>query len=278
MLIDTHCHLNFRAYRDDHKKIIADMKSRNMRAIVVGSQLSTSKRAIDFAQAHPETLYAAVALHPLHLHSMYVNEIEMPFTTREEHFQEETYRKLAGEPGVVAIGESGLDYFQMPEDMSESAFKNQQHEVFAKHIELAKSLDLPLIVHARANPRNYRDAYDDVFAILREHAYQKIVMHAFATHVETAKKFIEAGYMVSFTSLVTYPEFPTLPDLVRYVPLKQMMLETDAPYMTPHGKRGSKNLPQYVEIVAQAVAQMKGVPQGRVEEQTTANAISFFRL
>lgn len=278
MLIDTHCHLNFKAYLDDYEAIIADMQKRNMRGIVVGSQKSTSIRAVELARAHPDTLYASVALHPLHLHSMFVDEIEMPFQTREEAFHPDEYKALAREACVVAIGECGLDYYKIPDDISETKFKKRQREVFSEHIELARSLDLPVIVHTRANPKNYKDAYEDIAGILAEHAYPKIVMHAFATFPDLAKKFLDAGYMISFTGLVTYPEFPVLTELVRYVPLDRMMLETDAPYMTPQKKRGERNVPQNVELVAQAVASYKNIPRDEVEHVTTANAEKFFKL
>jgi len=278
MFIDTHCHLNFKSYLDDHEVIISDMQKRSMRGIVVGSQKSTSIRAVELARAHPGTLYASVALHPLHLHTMFVDEIEMPFQTREEVFHPDEYRALAKETCVVAIGECGLDYYRLPDHISESDFKKKQQQVFSEHIELARSLDLPVIVHTRANPQNYRDAYEDVYAILAEHAYPNIVMHAFATFPNLAKKFLDAGYMISFSGLVTYPEFPVLPELVRFVPLDRMMLETDAPYMTPQKKRGERNVPQNVELVAQAIASYKSIPLAEVQRVATENSEKFFKL
>jgi len=279
MIIDTHCHLNFKAYAEDRDAIISDMRARDIRGIVVGSQKSTSIRAVEIARANPDILSAAVALHPLHLHSMYVDEIEMPFQTREEEFDLKQYDALTRDSSVVAIGECGLDYFKIPGDISEHNFKKKQHNVFSQHIELAISRGLPLIVHARANPGNYKDAYEDTLSILKEHpACTQVVVHAFATFLNLARKFLDSGYLLSFTGLITYPEFPILPELVRFVPLDRMMLETDAPYMTPQEKRGERNIPQNVELVARAVADMKGIPLRDVIQKTTHTAQDFFKL
>lgn len=279
MIIDTHCHLNFKAYAEDCEAIISDMRARDIRGIVVGSQRSTSIRAVEIARANPDILSAAVALHPLHLHSMYVDEIEMPFQTRKEEFDLKQYSALARDPSVVAIGECGLDYYKIPDDISEHDFKKKQHDIFSQHIELAILCGLPIIVHARANPENHRDAYEDILGILKEHpACTQVVVHAFATFPNLAKKFLDAGFLLSFTGLITYPEFPVLPELVRFVPLDRMMLETDAPYMTPQEKRGQRNVPQNVELVARAVASMKGIPLGDVVQKTTHTAQDFFKL
>jgi len=255
------------------------MRARSIRGIVVGSQKSTSVRAIEMARANPDVLSAAVALHPLHLHSMFVDEIEMPFQTRQEDFDPKFYRTLAKDSSVVAIGECGLDYYRIPGDISEAEFKKKQYDIFSQHIELAKSCHLPLIVHVRAHPRNYRDAYEDALGILKEHSkFTQVVIHTFATFPDLAQLFLDAGYMISFTGLITYPEFPILLEVVRRVPLDRMMLETDAPYMTPQEKRGERNVPQNVELVARAVANIKDIPVSEVIKKTTQNAQDFFKL
>lgn len=255
------------------------MRAREIRGIVVGSQKSTSIRAVEIAQANPDILSAAVALHPLHLHSMFVDEIEMPFQTRKEEFDLKQYLALASNPSVVAIGECGLDYYKIPDDISEHDFKDKQYNIFSQHIELAAMCGLPLIVHARANPKNYRDAYEDILSILKDHpTCTQVVVHAFATYPNLARKFLDAGFLLSFTGLITYPEFPILPELVRFVPLDRMMLETDAPYMTPQEKRGERNIPQNVELIARAVAAMKSVSLNEVIQKTTRTAQDFFKL
>jgi len=278
MLIDAHCHLNFRAYASDAEAVISDMRQKGIRAVVVGSQESTSERAIALAREHPGQLYAAIALHPIHLYTMDVQGVEFPFTSREEKFNDTVYRKLAAQQGVVAIGECGLDYFQFPQGHTAESVKKKQKDILRKHIALAQDFDLPVILHVRANPNDYREPYRDALNILSDYSYRHVVFHALATHPDVAQEIFAQGYWASFSGLITYKEYPVLRELVRIAPLDRMMVETDSPYMTPEPLRGQRNIPQNVARVAQTVAQFRGVPIQEIEQATTAAAERFFRL
>jgi TatD DNase family protein len=278
MLIDTHCHLNFSAYKDDFDDVVKRTLDAGMRIINPGSQNTTSKRAIDLAQKYPGKMFAAVALHPIHLHETYVDEVEIPFKSREENFDPAYYDSLAQEKGVVAIGECGIDYFHVPEGVEEVEFKNKQKEVFLKHIELASKRNLPMILHCRPSKQEPQGAYRDMFAILQHAGYSRGVVHCFISDVEIARMFLEAGFMISFTGIITFPNAKSLLDVVKFVPLDRLMVETDAPYLAPQQFRGKRNEPLYVKYVAEKVAEVKGVGYEDIERQTTANAIRFFNL
>lgn len=279
MIIDTHCHLNFKAFEGDYADVVDEMRNQQVRGIVVGSQFSTSQRAVSLAHRYPDILYAAVALHPLHLHERFVDEVEIPFHTRAENFDESEYEALASDPKVVAIGECGLDYFKIPESVTEAKFKEDQQNIFLQQLALSEKIGKPLILHARSHPSNYVDAHQDLFKLLESNGKPKAVWHALATHPDVAQKILDAGYLVGYTGLITYPEFQeALEACVRQTPLEQMVIETDAPYMTPHPNEKKRNTPLNVLIVAEAVARIKGVARDVVMQATTKNAQSFFGL
>ncbi len=277
-LIDTHCHLNFNAYKDDLDAVIQRTLAAGMRVINVGSQNSTSQRAVDLAQKYPGQLFASVALHPLHLHEVYVDEVEIPFKTREEQFDYAYYARLARQPGVVAIGECGLDYFRVPDGMDERAFKQKQKDVFLQHIQLAQEVSKPLILHTRASKRQPQGAYLDLLEVLTHGGYTRGVVHCYTGDLDTARKFLDAGFLLSFTGIITFPNAQELLSVVKYAPLDRIMVETDAPYLAPQQYRGKRNEPLYVRHVAEKIAEVKGISYDSVEEQTTANAEQFFGI
>jgi TatD DNase family protein len=275
-LIDTHCHLNFSAYKDDLDAVIKRTLDAGMRVINVGSQNTTSQRAVDLAQKYPGKMFAAVALHPLHLHEVYVDEVEIPFKTREEEYDHDYYKNLAQQPGVVAIGECGLDYFRVPDDVDEQAFKQKQKDVFLQHIQLAQEVDKPLILHVRASKGNPQGAYLELLEVLQHSGYNRGVVHCYTGDVDTARKILDAGFMLSFTGIITFPNAKELLPVVKYVPMDRIMVETDAPYLAPQQFRGKRNEPLYVQYVAQKIAEVKGLQVTDVENQTTANAEKLF--
>jgi len=278
MLIDTHAHLNFAAYKDDLDEVVGRIQNEGMKVINVGSQYSTSQRAVELCKKYPGTMYAAVGLHPLHLFKMDVDEAELSFTTRREEFNSEAYEKLTKQPGVVAIGECGPDYFHQPEGVSVTEFKTKQKWAFLKQIELAKKLDLPVIVHCRGEQNDMHPAYGDVTTILTEASFSKAVVHCYTGNWEDAKKLLEAGLMISFTGIITYPKTAALAEVVKKTPLERIMVETDCPYLAPQIVRGKRNEPVYVRYVAARIAEIKGLPYDEVVERTTQNAVTFFKL
>ena len=278
MLIDTHAHLNFAAFKNDVHDVIADCIKDGMKIINVGSQLSTSQRAIDLAKQYLGRLYASVGMHPIHLFELEVDEIEIPFKTKPEEFHMEKYEKIASQLEVVAIGETGLDYFHKPDNISKTEFKNKQKWTFLKQLELAKKHDKPVILHCRGDKEDNKRAYQDMIKILKDFGEVKGVIHCFGADVEIAQQFLDLGLMISFTGIITFPNAKILIPVVKKVPLEKIMVETDAPYLAPQAKRGQRNLPQYVKYIAEKIAEIKKTPYDIVENMTTQNAIEFFKL
>jgi TatD DNase family protein len=277
-LIDTHCHLNFSAYKDDLDAVIKRTLDAGMRVINVGSQNTTSQRAVELAQKYPGKLFAAVALHPLHLFETYVDEVEIPFKTREEQFDHEYYKNLALQPGVVAIGECGLDYYRVPEGIDEPTFVKTQKNNFLQHIQLAQEVGKPLILHVRASKAEPNRAYLETLEVLQHAGYNRGVVHCYTGDVDTARKFLEAGFYISFTGIITFSNAKSLWPVVKYVPMDRIMIETDAPYLAPQAVRGKRNEPLFVKYVAEKIAELKNTSLNHVEEKTTKNASGFFKL
>lgn len=278
MLIDTHAHLNFAAYKEDIDEVADRIVQEGMKVINVGSQMSTSERAIELAEKYPNNMYAAVGLHPIHLFSSEVDESEIPFISRQEDFSTENYLKLTENPKVVAIGEMGIDYFHVPAGVDTEEFKNKQAWTFMKGIQLAKKINLPIILHCRSAVNEPVKAYDDMLDILKQENYNNAVVHCFTADWPVAKKFLDEGFMISFTGIITYPKTKDLEKVVKKTPLDRMMVETDAPYLAPQIMRGKRNEPRFVRYVADQIAEIKNLSYDEVEETTTNNANKFFKL
>jgi TatD DNase family protein len=246
--------------------------------INVGSQLSTSQRAVELSVKYPGQLYAAVGLHPFHLFKMHIDKAELAFITRQEEFQAAAYEALAKKQGVVAIGECGLDYWHKPENISLTEFKTKQKWTFLKQLQLAKKLNRPVIVHCRGDNEDMARAYNDTAAIIKDFGDHPAVVHCFTADWATAQKFLDLGLMISFTGVITYPKTAKLAQVVKQTPLDRVMVETDAPYLAPQIVRGQRNEPRYVQYVAARIAEIKGLPYEEVVERTTENAIDFFKL
>ena len=277
-MIDTHCHLNFKAFKDDADEVIKRAHDAGVTRIInVGSQWDTSARGVSMAEER-EGLYAAIALHPIHLYEQEVDEEETHFTTRAEVFDYDKYKKLALESKkVVAIGECGLDYYHFPKGENIEEVKKKQADSFQQHIDLATELNLPLIIHCR-------EAYDDLFQILNEAVKAgklpgRGVNHCFLGTREQAKKFLNLGFYLSFTGIITFKNAsPELLEVVKETPLDKIMVETDAPYLAPHPYRGKRNEPAYVVEVANKIAELKEVDFKIVLDMTTKNAEYLFTI
>lgn len=277
MLIDTHAHVNFSAYKDDADEVIKRSLAKEILLINVGSQYSTSVRAVKTAKKYPGQVWAAIGIHPIHLQKRDIkyldpNELaaEQEIKTTGEDFNPEEYKKLAINPEVVAIGEVGLDYHHFVEGDNVEKIKNKQKEVFLQFIKLANEVKKPIIVHCW-------DAYDDLYAILSKNPVEKRgVIHSFVGNYKTAKKFVELGYKIGLNGIVTYGI--SYDRLIKEIDLKDMVLETDCPYLTPNPKKGERNEPTYVEYVAQKIAEIKGISLEEVAEITTENAKAIFKI
>jgi TatD DNase family protein len=283
MFIDTHAHVNFNAFKDDAEEVIRRSLDNDTWMILVGSEYKTSNRALHFANKYQRGVYAAVGLHPIHLEDGVVDSQEednsYSFVPRKEEFDYGSYEKLAKFEKVVAIGEIGLDYYHIDPTKDAASVKKKQQEVFAQQLLLARSLDLPVIIHCR-------QAHDDLFAILDEFKkeYNHIipsdrpwgVVHCFSGDEDLAWKYFRLGLFISFTGLITFSK--QWDELIRKVPLDKIMIETDTPYMTPEPHRGQRNEPVLVQYVAKHIADIKGVKIERVAEVTFENARQLFRI
>ncbi|MDD2730792.1 MAG: TatD family hydrolase [Candidatus Portnoybacteria bacterium] len=269
MLIDTHAHVNFAAYKDDGDEVVKRSLAENIWLINVGSQLDTSRRAVEYAQKYPAGVFAAVGLHPIHLREgelqAHVDELEeVRIASRAEKFDHNAYKNLAQNGKVVAIGEIGLDYYR------NAAAKYLQKEIFVKQLELALELNKPIIFHCR-------EAHRDLLEILKKYA-GKIsgVVHSFSGRWSQAQEYLEMGFYLGFNGIITFAR--DYDRVVRETPLERLVLETDCPYLTPEPFRGKRNEPAYVKYVAQKVAELRGISFEEVAERTTKNAKELFGI
>jgi TatD DNase family protein len=280
MLFDTHAHVNFKSFKDDAKETLQRALDAGVNVINVGSQIDTSRQAVELANSFEKGVYAVVGLHPEHTHSQYVDEEETHFLSREENFNYEEYKKLAQNGKVVGIGECGLDYYRLPEDKSlHKEVKEKQKAAFRLQLKLAKELNKALVIHSRPEKGN-EELFDDLVNILDEEKIGdlRFEVHSFTGSPEALKKFLDRGSHVSFNGIITFDKTGNMEKLVKMAPMDRIILETDCPYLTPVPHRGKRNEPAYVRFVAEHVARVKGLAVEEVERQTTENAKTLFGI
>lgn len=294
-LIDAHSHICFSAYRDDAADVIARAEAAGVWMLAVGSQIDTSRRAVEYAEQYPH-IWAVVGLHPIHLVDGYVDEQEVGgegerilFRTRKETFDPAAYRAFARHPKVVAIGECGLDYYRMPSPSRSPSkegggeTKRLQEETFRQHIALAQELNLPLMVHVR-------DAHDETIQILADTRNGWRLdpplgtIHCYSGTWAQAERYLALGFNISFTGVITFKptkrQLPIAEELwriVRGVPMDRFHVETDCPYLTPEPHRGERNEPCHVIHVAEKIAELKGIAIEEVAAASTENTLRLFR-
>lgn len=252
MLIDTHAHLNGEEFDRDREAVIGRAASAGVAAIIdIGSDLDSCRKSLELARR--PGLYATVGIHPHSAKSMsaWLKDIEL----------------MAASPEVVAIGEIGLDYYR---NLSEPS---AQRECFVHFLELARRSGLPVIIHDR-------DAHQDTVDLLRlEHVEDSGgVMHCFSGDTEMARKCLDMGLYISIAGPVTFKNNARGQQVARFVPDDRLLLETDCPFLTPEPHRGKRNEPAMVQVVAERVAALRGVPLGKIVEVTGANAQRLFGL
>lgn len=254
ILIDTHAHLDHERFKDDVDQVIERAKLSQVQSIItVGADLASSRQAVEFARRYPDVI-ATVGVHPHDADSVsdsVLNEIAI----------------LAQDEGVVAIGEIGLDYHY---DFSP---RDVQRRVFAIQISLARELELPIVVHVR-------EAYQDVMSILKSEHAEDVggIVHCFSGDREVAKDCLDMGFYISVGGILTFANSQELREIIRGLPMDRILLETDAPYLTPVPYRGKRNEPAYLVHVAEALANLKGITFDEVAETTTLNACKLFGL
>jgi len=253
VLIDTHTHLDFNQFDADRNDVIYRAQEADVAGMItIGIDLKTSLKSVEIAEQHPN-IFAAAGIHP-----------HDASDATEEDF--EGLKELYQHPKVVAIGEVGLDYYRnltVPET---------QRKVFRSFLDLAKELDLPLIIHTR-------DANDEILSILREK--NKIgwrgVFHCFSGDIYMADKVLDMGFYISFTGTVTFKNSNAVA-VAKHIPVERLMVETDCPFMAPVPHRGKRNEPAFVQYIAQRIAELKGISFAEMANTTTKNAMELFGL
>ncbi|QWD65020.1 TatD family hydrolase [Polynucleobacter sp. MWH-UH2A] len=258
MFIDSHCHLDFPEFKNRLPEVLANMKSAQVsHALCVSVDIPDFPNVLKLAQENVN-LYASVGVHP--------DYEDTPEPTLE--FLVETASK---HPKIVAIGETGLDYYRMGDRSYESM--NWQRDRFRTHIQAARRTKKPLIIHTRS-------ASVDTIKIMKEEGADQIggVMHCFTESYEVAKQAMELGFYISFSGIVTFKSAKDLQETCRQIPLDRMLIETDSPYLAPIPHRGKTNEPAWVSKVGEFVADLKGVSVETLAEQTSINFNQCFHI
>ncbi|MDD5408767.1 MAG: TatD family hydrolase [Candidatus Omnitrophica bacterium] len=252
MLVDTHCHLDFEQFDPDRDAVIQRALDAGIGYFVnIGSTLDSSRAACALAAKYSQ-VYAGVGVHP-HDADGFNQE------------REAKLRELALGKKVVAIGETGLDYYR---NLSSEA---HQLHAFNEQIKLAKDLNLPLVVHSR-------QAEAQAIQVLKAAMPVRALIHCFSGDETFLKECLDLGFFISFTCNITYKKAQGLRDMVKLTPIDRLMLETDAPYLSPEGFRGRRNEPMQIKLLAEAVSLIKEVSFEEIADRTTKNAGDFFKL
>jgi len=279
--IDIHSHINFKAFDEDRDAVILRALAEDTWMINVGTQIDTSRSAIEIAHKYEQGVYAIVGLHPIHTGASHHDEKELgeggaEFTSRGEVFDKDAYLKLAKDKKVVGIGECGLDYYHMDE---KSIAK--QKKVFIAQIELAQEVGKPLMLHIRNNKDNEKkqhkhNAYKDVIKILKDYPEVRGNVHFFAGSEADAKAFLNLGFTLSFTGVITFSH--DYDEIIKNIPLDMIMSETDCPYVAPVPYRGRRNEPVYVSEIVKKIAEIKSLFERDVATAISVNAKRVFGI
>jgi TatD DNase family protein len=286
MLIDTHAHLDYPDFAADFDDVLRRAKEAGVtRIITIGTSIESSGRAVELAEKYPN-VFAVIGVHPT-----YVEESGEDVIT--------PLRELAKSPGVVAIGETGLDYHSLPSvklakerkisqvfakalqtsteeqieaEIHDGAYKSKQASLFEQQLDLAAELGLNVVIHQR-------DAWDDTLEIIRPYSDKlRGVFHCFGGTREQADEVLGLGHLVSFTGIVTFKNGASVREIAAQLPLGSFMVETDCPYLAPVPFRGKRCEPAHTRLVAESIATARGISVEEVARATTETAESFFRF
>jgi len=253
MYFDTHAHYDDAAFDRDRDALLAGLPARGVELVVnPGCNLESSRKAVEYARRFPH-VYAAVGFHPSDAAGFGPEELE-------------ALRELAKSPKVVAIGEVGLDYYW--EDYPP---RQVQQQVLSAQFELARATGLPIIFHDR-------EAHADSLAMVRRYPDVRGVFHCYSGSLEDAKELVKLGWMLSFTGSITFKNARRAPEVIRWLPLERIMIETDSPYLAPAPRRGERNDSGNVSLVAAKIAELKGLTAEEVARATRDNGMHFFGI
>lgn len=249
MLIDTHAHIDF--YDDPETVIRESLESDVGRVIIPGVEPTKFDKIVELAERY-DCIWGCLGVHP----------------QDAEKFNDDVANRmieLLKHPKMVAIGEIGLDYYH------DKTFIDVQKEVFEKQLEIAKALDLPVVIHDR-------DAHHDSIEILKKFGIKKAIMHCFSGSLEFAQQCVKEGYLIAIGGVVTFKNAKKIKEVAAKIPLESIVLETDCPFLAPHPFRGEENSPKYLKFIAKEIANIKDITYDEVANVTTQNALKFFNL
>ena len=248
--VDTHCHLQMTQFDADREEVLARALEQLAFIIVIGDAVDGCLGALELVRPN---VYATVGFHPYH-------------AVQYDKDAENRLEEFASRPGVVAIGEIGLDYHY---DLSP---RTVQQEVFLRQLDIARQTGKPFVVHER-------EAHADTFEIIRSAAKGlEGVFHCFSGSVETARQYLKLGFYISIAGPVTFPKSAKTKEVARYVPLDRLLIETDSPYLTPQAYRGRRNEPAHVRLVAEEIASLRDLSLTELARATSENACRLFRI
>ena len=253
MLFDTHAHFDDPQFDADRDEVINSLKALGVERVMnIGANMETSRKAVALAEKY-DFFYASVGVHPCDTYDM-----------TEENIEELRYM-VQKHPKIRAIGEIGLDYHYYDTD------PEIQQKWFIRQLELAKELDMPVVIHDR-------ESKGQAIKILKSEGITKGVMHCFSGSAEIAKELINIGFMISFTGVLTFKNARRAIEACAAIPLENLMIETDCPYMAPEPHRGERNYSGYVEFVARKMAEIKGVSYEEMARITMENGLRFYGI
>ncbi|MWN89409.1 YchF/TatD family DNA exonuclease [Gilliamella sp. Pra-s65] len=252
-LIDSHCHLDSLDFSTKSiKDVLQEAVNNDVKhCLSVATTLSGYESMKHQLTPYKHQCSFSCGIHPLNLD--------------DEKYDADRFQSLAQENNVIALGETGLDYYYQQDNLE------QQQENFKEHIRLGRKLNKPIIVHTR-------NAKQDTLRILKDEHVHSGVLHCFTEDIETAKQLLDIGFYISFSGIITFKNAEALRDVAKYVPLDRILVETDSPYLAPVPHRGKENQPAYVREVAQYLSALKGVSLEEIAQKTTANFCRLFNL
>ena len=252
-IFDSHAHYGSEQFDEDRESVIDNIRENGVIGVMnCGTDIKSSKETIELCEKY-DMFYGAVGIHPTDA-----------FNITDQIMEE--IKKMASHPKVKAIGEIGLDYY-----WEENPSREEQKNVFRKHMQLAKELNMPVIIHDR-------DSHADTLEIMKEYPDVTGVVHCFSGSKEMAVECLKLGYYIGITGVVTFKNAKKIIEVVEVVPLNKLLVETDAPYMAPVPKRGKRNQSDYIEYVIEKIAEIKGISSVEVSEKTVENTMEIFNI